>query len=333
MLVSTVIVAGIFLGVFPQLAGYRDVWSTLQSPTPAQLMMLTIVAAFNLVVYWFVLVAVLPGLRLREAAVVNQATTAVANSFPGGGAVGVGLSFAMYGSWGFSTASIALATLVSGIWNNLVKLGMPIVALALLALEGTITASRVLGAALGVASLVATVATIALALRSPRLAHALGTALARLVSTARRFVGRAPVTGWGERATDFRREVITLLRDRWLTLTAATLASHLSLFALLLVTLRFGGVAENQIGWIQVFAAFSFVRLISALPVTPGGVGVVELGLVAALTIGVPKQLEAQVIAAVLLFRAITFLLPIPLGVAGYVFWRRNRSWRREPRT
>jgi uncharacterized membrane protein YbhN (UPF0104 family) len=33
----------------------------------------------------------------------------------------------------------------------------------------------------------------------------------------------------------------------------------------------------------------------------------------------------------VLIFRALTFVLPIPIGLGTYVFWRRNRSWRRAP--
>ena len=27
------------------------------------------------------------------------------------------------------------------------------------------------------------------------------------------------------------------------------------------------------------------------------------------------------------------FVLPIPVGLGTYAFWRRNRSWRREPNT
>ncbi len=82
-------------------------------------------------------------------------------------------------------------------------------------------------------------------------------------------------------------------------------------------------------GWVRVLAAFAFVRLISALPVTPGGVGVVELGYTAALGIGLGDAAQAQIVAAVLVFRFVTFVLPIPAGVISYVYWRRNRSWRK----
>ena len=38
-----------------------------------------------------------------------------------------------------------------------------------------------------------------------------------------------------------------------------------------------------------------------------------------------------MVAAAVLIFRALTYVLPIPIGLITYVFWQRNKSWRREP--
>jgi uncharacterized membrane protein YbhN (UPF0104 family) len=113
-----------------------------------------------------------------------------------------------------------------------------------------------------------------------------------------------------------------------LGLTVASLVSHGSLYLVLLIALRHVGVSQEELGWITILAAFAFVRLISALPITPGGVGVVELGYVAALTVGLDDSLSAQVVAAVLVFRFLTFFLPIPSGAAAYTFWRRNTSWR-----
>ena len=40
----------------------------------------------------------------------------------------------------------------------------------------------------------------------------------------------------------------------------------------------------------EVVASFAFVRLISAIPITPGGLGVVELGLTAALASGAGRR-------------------------------------------
>ncbi len=123
-LLSTVIVVGIFVGVMPRIASYGDVWDTITAMSSLELGGLFIFGAWNLATYWFVLTAVLPGLSVGQAAVSNQASTAVSNTMPGGGILGVGVTYAMYRSWGFTKADFARATIVSGIWNNYVKLGM-----------------------------------------------------------------------------------------------------------------------------------------------------------------------------------------------------------------
>ena len=58
------------------------------------------------------------------------------------------------------------------------------------------------------------------------------------------------------------------------------------------------------------------------LPLTPGGLGITELGLVGVLAAGAGPRASAQVTAAVLLYRAVTYLPPIPLGAAAFLVWR-----------
>ena len=114
-LVSIAIVAGIFVGVLPQIADYSEVWATVRSLTWLESSSLALFAIWNLATYWFVLVAALPGLRLREAAVVNQSSTAVSNTLPGGGAIGVAVTLAMLTSWGFQISAITRSAVVTGI--------------------------------------------------------------------------------------------------------------------------------------------------------------------------------------------------------------------------
>ncbi|MPY95021.1 MAG: UPF0104 family protein [Acidimicrobiia bacterium] len=268
-------------------------------------------------------------LRTREAAVSNLASTAVANTLPGGAAIGIGVTATMQRSWGIPVSEMALASVVSGIWNNFLKLGLPIVALALLVATGGAGAGLVTAAAVGVLVLVLAVVGFALLLRSERLATSMGSLAARVASAAVRPLGRGPVLGWGESARGFRDHVTGLLSHRWARITVTTVVSHVSLFAVLLVALRNVGVSEDEVGWVTVLAAFAFIRLLSAVPVTPGGLGVVELGLTAALGSGLPEATKSQIAAAVLLFRALTWFAPIPLGIGCWVFWRLRGSWRR----
>ena len=96
--ISLALVAAIFVFAFPQFADYGDVWTEITSMTGIEVVTLLVVALWNLVTYWFVLTAVLPGLTYPQAAVSNQASTAVANTIPGGGAIAVGVTYAMYSS-------------------------------------------------------------------------------------------------------------------------------------------------------------------------------------------------------------------------------------------
>ena len=88
-------------------------------------------------------------------------------------------------------------------------------------------------------------------------------------------------------------------------------------------------MSNDEVSWQEALAAFSFVRLLSAVPLTPGGLGVVELGLTASLGSGLPETTKNQIAAAVLLYRGLTWFVPIPLGIGCWLFWRTNTSWRR----
>jgi putative heme transporter len=243
--------------------------------------------------------------------------------------VAIGLTYAMYSSWGFTGAEIVRSIIVSGVWNTFAKLAMPIIALALLVIQGDATGSLLVASLIGLAVLAGAVVVFALLLRSEQFARKIGEAMERVVSRAYRLVGKSFDRDWGTAAVEFRENTVGLLEDRWLRITIATLVSHLSLFLVLLVCLRHVGVSEQEVSIVKAFAAFSFVRLLSALPITPGGVGVVELGYVAAMGAGQPDLVQAQIVAATLVFRAITYLLPIPLGIVTWLYWRRNTSWRK----
>jgi putative heme transporter len=331
IVVSLAVVILIFVGVLPKIADYGEVWATIRAMTWLEIATLLIAGAWNLLSYLPILTSVLPGLTLRQAFVSTQATTAVANTVPAGGAVAVGLTYSMYSSWGFTGAQTVLSVIVSGVWNNFVKLGMPVIAIALLAIRGQTATGLVLAAVVGVGVLLVAVVLFTLMLKSEPLARRIGSWSGRVAAATLRLARKEFTRDLGEAAVRFRAQTIGLLHRRWLVLTIATIVSHVSLYLVLLITLRHVGISEQELGWVEVLASFSFVRLISALPITPGGLAVVELGYVGSFSIWLDPSLRAEAVAAVLVFRALTYLLPIPLGIGTYLFWRRNRSWRKQP--
>jgi len=328
-LVSLVLVVGIFAYAIPRIADYNDVWRTISSLTPIELWSLVAATVFNLFTYWLANMAALPGLRLGQAAVVTQTTTSVANTIPAGGAVAVCLTYQILGSWGFTPSAISLYVLVTGVWNVFLKLGLPILALGMLAITGDLTRGLVVAAIIGVVVLLVAVTLFGLVLWKKAFARRIGDGLGRAVSWVLRLMRRPSISGWGEAAVRFRKQTIVLVARRWPWLTFTTVLSHLALYFVLLLSLRHVGVSEQEVSWAQVLAVFAFGRLIAALPITPGGLGVIELGYIGGLVAAGGD--EAQVVAAVLLFRVLTYGLQIPIGGFTYLIWRAKRDWRSAP--
>src|SRR3954447_19830553 len=324
---SVILLAAVFFWFLPQFTSIADVWSSVRSMSWAQVTILVLAAVWNLATYQFVVVATMPGQNFRQATVATETTTAVSNTVIGGAAISLGLTYSMNSSWGFSRSRTSVSLLVSGLWNNFAKLALPVLALVLLAFSGSPTTGRLLAGLLGVAALVASVVLLGLLLRSEEAAARIGRGAAAVVSRIRRLWGAGPVTGCDRATTKFRARTVLLLHARWHWITLSTVVSQLSLFAVLLLALRFVGVTAEQAGLGGALAVFAFAPLLTAIPFPPGGLGIIEGALITGLSAA--GGARAEVAAAVLIFRALTFVLQIPIGLGTYIFWRRNHSWRR----
>ena len=130
---SAILIAATFGFAIPRFASYRSVWASIHMMTWPHILLIAVAAAASMASYWVTIRAVLPQLKLRQAATVNLGSNAVANTLPAGGALAMGVSWAMLSSWGLSTADFVLYTLVTGIWNVFTLLGMPVLALLVMA--------------------------------------------------------------------------------------------------------------------------------------------------------------------------------------------------------
>ena len=315
--------------VLPRIADYREVWAVVKELTWQQVGVLLLATLLNLVTFAPPWMAALPGLGFRRAFVLTQASTASTYIAPGGAAVGVGLAYAILRGWGFAGGSVGLAVAVTGIWNQFALLGFPAVALALLTLQQEQNAVLQTVATIGFAVFLVAAAVFAAVLWTPNLARFVGETAARLVNRTLRLVRRGPV-GWsGDSFVRFRNEAIRLLRHRWAVLTLSTLAGQLSVFVLFLISLRVLGVSASEVGAVEAFAAWSLTRLLGSLPITPGGIGVVEIGLTTAL-VGFGGA-NAEVVAAVLVYRFLNIVPTLVLGLIAGATWRRLTPARARP--
>jgi len=327
--VGIAVVAAVFAFVLPRIADYGEVWGVVEGLSWKQIVALLLATLLNLATFAPPWMAALPQLGFRRAFVVTQASTASTYVAPGGAAVGVALSYAMLRGWGLPAHSVALAAALTGIWNQFALLGFPAVALALLTLPQEQNAALQTVAVVGLAIFVVAAAGFAVGLSTPQLARSVGNIAARLANRSLRILRRKPVDWTGESFVGFRNEAVGLLRRRWHVLTLATLAGQLSVFVVFLVSLRVLGVSASEVSGADAFAAWSLVRLLGSLPITPGGLGVVEVGLVAAL-VGFGGA-NAEVVAAVLIYRFLTIVPTLVLGLLAGATWRRLKAVRTRP--
>jgi uncharacterized membrane protein YbhN (UPF0104 family) len=309
-----------FAVVLPRIANYGDVWDVVKTLDGAWILVLLGAVALNIVTYAPPWMIALPGLPFRQALPFTQASTAFTYIAPGGAIVGMAGSYGLLRTWGFASRDVTRAVAITGIWNQLSNLLLPVVAVTLLSIEGGRDALLTTAAIVGAIVFTVVVGALTLVLWTDGLAQAIGELTERAVNRVLRVVRRGPVEGWPAAFVRFREDTVGLIRRRWALLTAAAVVGNLAVFVVLLVSLRAVGVTSSEVTWIEAFAGWALARALQLIPLTPGGVGPVELGLTGILVgLGGPN---AEVVAAVLLYRALTVLPTLLLGLATIAAWR-----------
>ena len=320
--IAVVVIA--FAIVLPRLADYREVWQEVKTLDAQALALLTIVTVVNLATFAPPWMAALPGLGFWRAFVSTQASTASTYIAPGGAAVGIAASLVLLRKWGYRTSDVALAAALTGIWNQLAALGFPALALGLLTLTGgQHPLLRTVGL-LGLVGFAVAVVVFVCALASDRIARRVGDWAWRAAVRLARVARRKEVRWNAETIVQFRKRTAALLARRWHVLTLATLLGQLSVFAVLLTCLRTLGVTGSEVSLVEAFAAWSLIRLLGSIPLTPGGIGIIEVGLTGFL-VGFGGA-DAEVVAAVLLYRFLTIVPTLVLGLGLGATWRPRTS-------
>jgi putative heme transporter len=322
VVLGVALVVGIFVGVIPQFASYKDALTAIAKVSPGWWAAIAVAAALSVALAVWPFQAALPRLRYWPGFMEVQTSTAVSTTVPAGGAVALGLTYRMFGSFGFTAVAITSAVATTGIWNLGFKFALPIVAVELAAATGHST-GRALGISLlGVLAIVLFGAVLWLIFRNEDSARRLGRLGDRIVNWLLRFIHRSEA-GRVERAVvNFRDQSVGLIRERGRLLTAAVLASQFAVFFLVLFCVRAAGIPAGKVGFVPVLLSFAIARLAGALPITPGGLGSVDAAFTGMLiAFGATAN---QALAADPVWRATTYFPPIFLGIVTYVLWRRG---------
>lgn len=295
----------------PKVAGvsWGDIVGTIGGISLRVALGLALLWAGGLLAHSFVLTAALPGLSRSRALTLSLTGSAVSNVIPFGGVLGVALNLTMVRAWRFRKGAYATFVMVTNVWDVLAKLALPLVAVVLMTAAGALPGSALRAwAMMGSGVIAALLAAGAVLLQSDRIAAA----TAHLVASAARRVRRGSEVSAAFVEADLleaRDRVRRVVGTHWPQLTIAMVAYVALQAALLWCCLHAVGLALPVYA---VMAALATDRLLSLIPLTPGGAGFAEVGTAAAL-IGFGAN-PLGVAAGVLLYRAFTFLLEIPVG-------------------
>ncbi|GAB3577873.1 lysylphosphatidylglycerol synthase transmembrane domain-containing protein [Calidifontibacter terrae] len=272
-------------------------------------------------IYTFTLTASWPGLSHSRAAIVNVTGSSVANTMPGGGATALAASWMILRSWGFKRRAISTGLIVSGIWNILARIALPLVGIAMVsqgahALPPAVRTGALWGAVLGLLLLIGFI----LALTTPVRTRKLGSWLDRHVSPALGRLRRGDKHGVTPRfetlLADQQARMSALTRRGWFPMTLGVVGQLLVWFVLFWQVMRAVGV---DLPVVDLFAAYAIGSLLRAVGITPGGLGVTEAGIVLVLVSwGADKPAAA---AGALVFALFTHVAEIPLGALGWFAW------------
>jgi uncharacterized protein (TIRG00374 family) len=331
--VTVAVLVVVFVGIFPKVADYSEAWSAIQQMPTSYVVALVAATVVNLVVYVWPLQAALPGLGYGPGFVVRQTSFAISNAVPAGGAVGLGVQYGMLDSYGFGAGAAASAIAIVSVFNVFATLVMPVLGVVALLASGVVEGTYLLMAAVGILAIGVAVVAFAVVLRSERGARTVGGWADRLVNPLMRRLAHGRSVDLTGKILDFRSSVVDVMRTRWVQVTASTLLLQLTSWAVLVLALRGleAGTGDVRVTWNEALAAFSFARVASFIPITPGGLGTVDAALTALLT-GYGAT-SSQALAADLVWRAATYVPQVLLGALTFLWWRLTAARRKRRAT
>ncbi len=311
-----VVVAGITIYlVFPSLAEVFASWPKLTSLEPVWF-----AAALVAQVAHFTCTIWLQRIALRTKAWFSVATSQLAGNaislvVPGGAAVGAATQFRMLAAAGNDTGTAVGGLTAFSLLGIGGLLALPIFVLPAILIGVPINKSLEHTALLGIGAFVlfAGFGAAVLVLDGPlRWAG-------RVVQSVRNRVKRKsePMTGLPDRLVYERDRIRDVLGERW---KAALLLSSGRIFFdyfTLLATIRATGVKPQPA---LVLLAYSVAGLLALIPITPGGLGIVEAGLSGLLILAGIDAGDAVV--ATLGYRVISYWLPAVVGPFAYLAFR-----------
>jgi uncharacterized membrane protein YbhN (UPF0104 family) len=313
----------VFVWVVPKVASYAEILQALRDLSMPELALLLGLGLSVIALNGWSAVAALPGLSWShgtQSGLVGNFLTAL---FPTG--ADLAARYAMYRSWGFDTDRTATAVALAGIGRYLTMLLLPVVGTSAVLITGRGDKHTPLLFALGLVALILMVGIPWLLLRREDYAHRFAYRLQAVVIRLAGLLRRPAPRGIAKRVLRAREHLTLGVRKHAPLVVATQIIATAASFLILLASLRAVGLGRDLLKPSEVLYAYALGTIAALVPITPGNLGVTELILIGVLGLQ-SDALNAQLVAGTLLFRMFTWLLPMPLGMASFLWWRRGQA-------
>ncbi len=303
--------------VAPSVVEVFGSWPRVSSVAPAWLVAIVVCEVLS-----FGSTIALQRIALRTKAWFSVATSqlsgnAMTQVVPGGAAAGATLQLRMLAQSGEDTSTAIAGFTAFSLLQTASILFLPVLTLPTILLGAPVDRGLAQTAFLGMAGFVVVAGLGALLLTTGPLLIG----IARVGQSIRNRVlsKRPPLTGLPEKFLEERNNIRAVLGERWREALLATAGrigfDFLALFAALAAV---GSRPRPSLALL----AYTAASLLAMVPITPGGIGIVEAGLSGTLALaGVPP---AQAVLATLLYRLASYWLPIFAGPVAFTLFRRK---------
>jgi putative heme transporter len=302
-----------------------EVWSAITTASPWWLLLGLAAEWVSLAMFARQQMWLLRGLGVAvgigPALAMTYSRSAIAITMPAGSAMSAGFAYQTFRRWGASREAATTVMVLSGAFSTLGLVVLYVLGYAVIVLEDP-------GAAWSAHPVATVGATIGLLLIAAMIT-------ASVLRDRRRAVTPAPAPAPAPPAEEPRGRITSLLatlravgpvalgmhgRYRRIALLFAVVNWLTDLCCLVAVAYAF----HLPLTFVQLGAVYVVVQLVRQIPVTPGGIGVIEASLLAALVSAGAAQGPAA--AAVLGYRLFSCWLIIPAGLFTWALLRRSSA-------
>lgn len=320
--VALAIAIFIFGFVLPQVIDYETVFEVLRNLSVQDYAIVIAAGLFLYVPEGALYSSLMPGMGLRRGMSAWVSSTAVSTTIPGADLV---VRYGMYRSWGFAIERTMLGIVLSGLFDNIVKFSLPSIAvIAFLILGVGDLGDFVWIAIIALGVLIVMAVVIIGMVRSEAFTQWLAEKAESVANWGLGKIKRDPVDGLSAKVVGFRDLAIDIVRESGARALFFSAAGKLWAFVMLTLALRIVGLTPEILSLGQIFIVWVIVLMITAIPITPGGVGIAAMSYIFFFSQAIGSEYADIIAAGVVLFRLAQWFMPIPIGWVSVGLWRRQ---------